>query len=159
MVPSQRVLQTGLPSTGHALPAQLTVLEAIMRSDLCNHCLPDKIQSLAIRKGANTVADLLYLTFQSFLPSEPIARVEGLASIEAPVKPSRTFSETLAFLRSLRQQVLTLVHDLGGNPEPLKLHSTLRTLISSLVASDNAFTMEVSQIYEQTLFAATGSDS
>ena len=38
----------------------------------------------------------------------------------------------------------------GGNPEPLKLYSTLRTLISSLVASDNAFAMEVSQIYRQT---------
>ena len=118
MAPSQRALQTGLPSTGHALPAQLSVLEAIMRSDLCNHCLPEKIQSLAIQKGANTVADLLYLTFQSYLPSEPTARVEGLATIEAPVKPSRTFSEALSFLRSWRQQVLTVVHDLGGNPEP-----------------------------------------
>ena len=38
MAPAQRALQTGLPSTGHALPAQLSVLEAIMRSDLCNHC-------------------------------------------------------------------------------------------------------------------------
>ena len=42
MAPSQRALQTGLPSTGHVLPAQRSVLEAIMRSDLCNHCLPDK---------------------------------------------------------------------------------------------------------------------
>ena len=91
MTPSHRALQTGLPSTGHALPAQLSVLEAIMRSDLCNHCLPEKIQSLAVQKGAHTVSDLLYLTFQSYLPSEPIARVEGLATIEAPVKPSRTF--------------------------------------------------------------------
>ena len=43
-----------------------------------------------------------------------------------------------------------MVHDLGGNPEPLKLLSTLRTLVSSLVASDTAFAMEVSQIYRQT---------
>ena len=121
-----------------------------MRSDLCNHCLPEKIQSLAIQKGANAVADLLYLTFQTFLPSEPSARVEGLATIEAPVKLVRTFGEALSFLRSWRQQVLTVVHDLGGNPEPLKLLSTLRTLISSLVASDTAFAMEVSQIYRQT---------
>ena len=54
MAPSQRASQTGLPSTGHALPAQLTVLEAIMRSDLRNHCLLEKIQSLATQKGANT---------------------------------------------------------------------------------------------------------
>ena len=84
MAPSQRALQTGLPFTGHALPAQLTVLEAIMRSDLCNHCLPEKIQSLATQEGANTVADLLYLAFQAYLHSEPSARVEGLATIEAP---------------------------------------------------------------------------
>ena len=99
------------------------------------------------RREANTVADLLYLTFQTYLPSEPSARVEGLATIEAPVKPARTFGEALSFLRSWRQQVLTVVNDLGGNPEPLKLLSTLRTLISSLVASDTAFAMEVSQIY------------
>ena len=152
MAPLQRALQTGLPSTGHAL---LLLLSCLSLRRLCDlicaiAVLPEKIQSLAIQKGANTVADLLYLTFQSFLPSEPMARVEGLATIEAPVKPSRTFSEALAFLRSWRQQVLTVVHDLGGNPEPLKLYSTLRTLISSLVASDNSFAMEVSQIYRQT---------
>ena len=43
-----------------------------------------------------------------------------------------------------------MVHDLGGNPEPLKLFQTLRTLVSSLVSSDNAFAMELSQIYKQT---------
>ena len=121
-----------------------------MRSALCNHCLPHKIQSLTIQKGARLTQSQLCLTFQSFLPSEPIARVEGLATIEAPVKPSRTFSEEVSFLRSWRQQVLTVVHDLGGNPEPLKLYRTSWTLISSLVASDNGFTMEVSQIYKQT---------
>ena len=99
------------------------------------------------RKGANTVADLLYLTFQTLSPR---LGVDGLATIEAPAKPARTFGEALSFLRSWRQQVLTVVNDLGGNPEPLKLLSTLRTLISSLVASDTAFAMEVSQIYRQT---------
>ena len=94
MAPSQRALQTGLPSTGHALPALLSVLEAIMRSHLHNHSLPEKIQSLAIQKGANTVADLLYLTFHS----EPSARVEGLATNEAPVKSARTYGEALSFL-------------------------------------------------------------
>ena len=33
MVPAQRALQTGLPSTGHSLPPQLSVLEATMRAD------------------------------------------------------------------------------------------------------------------------------
>ena len=89
MASSQRALQTRLPSTGYALPAQLSILEAIMQSDLCNHCLPDKIQSLAIQKGANTVADLLYLTFQSYLPSEPVARIEGLE----PLRPLSNLQE------------------------------------------------------------------
>ena len=56
-----------------------------MRGDLINTCLPDKVQSLALQKAAVTVADLLYLTFQTYLPSEPSARVDGLADIEAQV--------------------------------------------------------------------------
>ena len=66
MVPSQRALQTGLPSTGNSLPPQLSVLEATMRADLINQCLPERVQSLAIQKSATMVADLLYITFQRF---------------------------------------------------------------------------------------------
>ena len=91
------VALAGLPSTGHALSAQLSILEAIMHSDLRNHCLLEKIQPLAIQKGANTVADLLYLTFQALLPSEPSVRVEGLATFEAPVKPARTLVRHFPF--------------------------------------------------------------
>ena len=150
MAPSQRALQTGLPSTGNSLPPQLSVLEATMRADLINQCLPERVQSLAIQKSATTVADLLFLTFQTFLPSEPSARVDGLADIEAPVRPSRTFAEALSFLRSWRQKIITVVSDLGGNPEPLKLFGSLRSLISSLVAGDTSFATEISQIYRQT---------
>ena len=38
----------------------------------------------------------------------------------------------------------------GGNPEPLKLLSSLKTLISSLVSSDNAFATEVAQLFRTT---------
>ena len=99
------------------------------------------------------MADLLNSLSKPIYPQshqQPSARVEGLTTIEAPVKPASTFGEALSFLRSWRQQVLTIVNDLGGNPEPLKLLSTLRALISSLVASDTAFAMEVSQVYRQT---------
>ena len=121
-----------------------------MRADLINTCLPDKVQSLALQKAAVTVADLLYLTFQTYLPSEPSARVDGLADIEAPVRPARTFAEVLSFLRSWRQKIMTVVNDLGGNPEPLKLLGSLHSLISSLIAGDTSFTTEISQIYRQT---------
>ena len=46
--------------------------------------------------------------------------------------------------------MITVVHDLGGNPEPLKLFRTLRTPIPSLVASDDALAVKVSQLYKQT---------
>ena len=85
------------------------------------------------------MADILFLTLQTLLPSEPSARVAGLSAIEAPVRPART-----------RQQILTVVHDLKGNPEPLKLLNLLKTLISSLNAGETAFAMEVSQMCRQT---------
>ena len=46
--------------------------------------------------------------------------------------------------------VITVVSDLGGQPESLKLLSSLKTLISSLVSSDNAFATEVAQIVRTT---------
>ena len=149
MVPSQRALQTGLPSTGNSFPPQLSVLEATMRADLINQCLPDRVLSLAIQKSEAMVADLLYVTVPDDF-AEPSARVDGLADIEAPVRPSRTFAEALSFLRSWRQKIMTAVNDLGGNPKPLKLFGSLRNLISSLVAGDAAFAAEINSIYKQT---------
>ena len=43
-----------------------------------------------------------------------------------------------------------MVTDLAGNPEPLKLLSSLKTLIFSLVNSDNFFATEVAQMYRAT---------
>ena len=148
--PAQRASQLGLPTTGYVLPLQLPVLEATMRAELLTQVLPGKVTSLATQKGTTTVLDLLFMTFQTSLPSEPSARVDGLATIEAPLKPARTFSDALTTLRTWRQQVLTVVTDLGGNPEPLQLFTSLKTLISSLISSDTAFSTEVSHMYRQT---------
>ena len=46
--------------------------------------------------------------------------------------------------------MITVVTDLGGNPEPLKLLSSLKVLTSSLVNSDNSFATEVAQMYRTT---------
>ena len=124
---------------------QLSVLEATMRAELLNNALPDRVSSLAVQKSASIVADILFLILQTHLPSEPAAQVDGLSSIEAAVRPACAFSEALSFLRSWRQ-ILTVVHDLKGNPEPLKLLNSLKTLTSSLIAGDTAFAMEVSQM-------------
>ena len=149
LTPAQRASQLGLPTTGYVLPLQLPVLEATMRAELLTQVLPGKVTSLAMQKGTTTV-DLLFMTFQTYLPSEPSARVDGLATIEAPLKPARTFNDALTTLRTWRQQVLTVVTDLGGNPEPLRLFTSLKTLISSLISSDTAFSTEVSHMYRQT---------
>ena len=73
-------------------PLQMTVVEATMRAELRNSRLPERVQFLAIQKNAATVSDLLSLTFQTYLPSGPAATVNGLISIEAPVKPARTLA-------------------------------------------------------------------
>ena len=110
-----------------------------MRTELLNGALPDRVVTTAMQKGTSTILDLSFITFQTYLPSEPSARVDGLTTIETPLRAARNFQEALSTLRNWRQQALTVVSDLGGNPEPLKLLSSLKTLRSSLVNSDNSF--------------------
>ena len=55
----------------------MSVIEATMRAELRNSRLPEKLQPLALQQNAVTVPDLFYLTFQTCLPSEPAARVDG----------------------------------------------------------------------------------
>ena len=148
--PAQRATYVGLPTTGQTIPLQIPVLEATVRAELLNAVLPDRVVSAAMQKGTLTVLDLLFLTFQTYLPSEPSARVDGLALVESPLKAARSFGEALSTLRTWRQQILTVVNDLQGNPEPLKLFQSLKMLISSLISSDNAFATEVSQMLHQT---------
>ena len=45
---------------------------------------------------------------------------------------------------------MTVVTDLKANPEPLKLLTSLKILISNLTSSDNAFATEISQMYRST---------
>ena len=77
-------------------------------------------QSLVYPTGSNLWfyrRDLLYLTFQAFLISEPSSRLEGLAMIDAPVKRARTFGAALSLLQSWRQ-LFTVVNDLGVTLNP-----------------------------------------
>ena len=94
--------------------------------------------------------ELLFLTLQASLPSEPNARVDGLNTVETPLKAARSFSEALTTLRTWRQQVVTVVTDLKANPEPLKFFNSLKIFISNLTSSDNVFATEVSQVYRST---------
>ena len=96
----------------------MPVLEATMRAELINSVLPEKVTSMAMQKGALKVHELLFLTFQTFLPSEPSARVDGLNTVESPLKAAKKFAEALSTLRTWRQQVVIVVTDLKANPEP-----------------------------------------
>ena len=147
LAPQDRATHIGLPTSFQALPTQVPVLEATMRAELINSVLPEKVTSMAMQKGALKVHELLLPTFQAFLPSEPTARVDGLNTLETPLKAARNFAEALTTLRTWRQQVVTVVTDLKANPEPLKLFNSLKILISNLTSSDNAFATEVSQMY------------
>ena len=135
----------------HSLPSQVPILEATKRAELINSVLPEKVTSTAMQKGALKVSDVLFLTSQAFLPSEPSDRVDGLNTVETPLKAAtRNFAEALTTLRTWRQQVVTVMADLKASPEPLKLFNSLKILISNLTSSDNAFATEVSQMYRAT---------
>ena len=91
--PDQRAMHIGLPTTGQTIPLQLPILEATMRAELLNNVLPERVQTTSMQRGATTVLDLLFITFQTYLPSEPSARVEGLTTVEAPLRASKNFQE------------------------------------------------------------------
>ena len=158
LAPQDRAIHIGLPASFQALPTQVPVLEATMRAELINTVLPEKVTSMAMQKGALKVPELLFLTFQTFLPSEPSARVDGLNTVESPLKAAKNFAEALSTLRTWRQQVVTVVTDLRANPEPLKLFNSLKILISNITASDNAFATEVSQMYRSTQIKTSCTD-
>ena len=147
LTPAQRASFVRLPTTGQTLPLQIPILGATMQAELLNSVLPDRVTTAAMQL---TVLDLLFITLQTYLPSEPNARVDGLSLIEAPLRSAKNFSEALSTLRTWRQQIITVVNDLQGNPEPLKLYQSLRQLISGLVNSDNAFATEVSRMMHDT---------
>ena len=153
-----RATHIGLPASFQALPTQVPVLEATMRAELNNSVLPEKVTSMAMQKGALKVHELLFLTFQTFLPSEPSARVDGLNTVESPLKAAKIFAEALNTLGTWRQQVVTVVTDLKANPEPLKLFNSLRILISNLTSSDNVFATEVAQMYRSTQIKTSCTD-
>ena len=113
LAPQERATHIGLPTSFQALPTQVPVLEATMRPEVINSVLPEKVTSMATQKGALKVYELVFLTFQAFLPSEPSARVDGLNTVETPLKAARNFAEALTTLRTWRQQVVTVVIDLG----------------------------------------------
>ena len=71
-----------------------------MRAELLNGALPERVVTTAMQKGTSTILDLLFIAFQTYLPSEPSARVDALTTIETPLRAAKNFQEALSTLRN-----------------------------------------------------------
>eukprot|EP00971_Amphidinium_carterae_P292081 5798433-Amphidinium_carterae.1 len=100
---------------------------------LSNKILPEAFVNFVVAERASTVEDRLTLLLQRYLPSEPTARVDSLASIETPLKPAKTFQEALTQLRKWKDQLLIVTETLQGRPDIYRLYMALQPLMSSLM--------------------------
>ena len=153
-LPVQRSMGMQSVGAGSVISAQASIAAPSTRSNHASRVAHTgaarKVASLATQKGTTTVLDLLFMTFKLTSLLNPAPVLMDWLPLRKRLKAARTFSDALTTLRTWRQQVLTVVTDLGGNPEPLRLFTSLKTLISSLISSDTAFSTEVSHMYRQT---------
>ena len=143
--PALRVSQGRSPIIGYPLPLQLPVHETLMTAELLG-ALPAEIVSQALLEGKVSVLDLPLATFKTLLPSEPSAQSRAIAEVEAPLPAAKTYNQALSTLSAWKIGVLTVVLDMGGDPEPPVLLSSLRALLSTLVQKDAVFSKEVVRI-------------
>ena len=147
LAPDQRATHIGLPTSGQTILHQLPLLEATTRAGADQQsvslCSPREGHIICHAEGSyhhlgSSIFDL------SGIPTLRTERLSGWTYHgRSSFAVAKNFQEALSTLRSWRQQVITVVNDLGGNPEPLKLLSSLKVLISSLVNSDNYRTTQV----------------
>ena len=68
----------------------------------------------------------------------------AIAQVETPRATAATYSPALTILRAWKQDILTVVLDMGADPEPAALLSSiLRSLLSHLIRRDSLFADEV----------------
>ena len=134
MTPHQRALQVGVTDPHFQMPTQLDAMEAQMRADLLNEkVLPDPILTLAYQKKVTTVSQILVLVFHQYSVTRPSA-------MEQPLRPSKTFEDAAATLRTWQSKLRIVLHDLNARPEPLRLCNSVLPLTDSLtLISHTAF--------------------
>eukprot|EP00971_Amphidinium_carterae_P206848 4104170-Amphidinium_carterae.1 len=95
------------------------IVEAHIKSELFNsRILPDEfVQYLVGAKRGGTLAEILELLLQRYLPAEPIARVDALAALEAPMKVAKSFGDALKVFRTWKEQLIVTVKSLNGRPD------------------------------------------
>eukprot|EP00971_Amphidinium_carterae_P208432 4135516-Amphidinium_carterae.1 len=87
----------------------LGLTEAHIKSELLTgKVLPDEFVEHAAQVKVSTLAEILEVLYQKYLPSEPTARVDALAQIEAHMKPAKSFAEALRSLRLWKEQLIIL---------------------------------------------------
>ena len=125
-----------------------------MTAELLN-ALPSRIVSQVLLEGNVSVLNFLLSTFKTPLPSETSARTRAIARVEAPLPVARTYNQALSVLRAWNQDVLTVALDMGADPEPATLLSSLRSLLSSLIRHDSSFANEVVHLVHLESVAST----
>eukprot|EP00971_Amphidinium_carterae_P276411 5485023-Amphidinium_carterae.1 len=134
LTPSQRALSTGYTKPMFSMTPPLNLSEANIKAELLSDkVLPDTFVNFVVAKRASTVEDILTLLLQRYLPSEPTARVDALASVETHLKPAKTSQEALTQRRKWKDQLLIVTETLQGRPDIYRLYMALQPLLSSLM--------------------------
>eukprot|EP00971_Amphidinium_carterae_P183960 3652035-Amphidinium_carterae.2 len=90
LTPAQRALQMTTFNPGFRMTPPLSQAEAYFKSELLTQkVLPDKFVQYALSRKAGTLADILELLFQRYMPSEPTARIDALTTLEIPLKSAK----------------------------------------------------------------------
>eukprot|EP00971_Amphidinium_carterae_P214453 4255832-Amphidinium_carterae.1 len=133
--PSQRVLFASSSYRTFSMAPPVGIVEAHVKSELFNsRILPNEfVQSLVGAKRGGTLAEILELLLQRYLPSEPVARVDTLSALEAPLKVAKSFVEALRVFRTWKEQLIVTVRSLHGRPDIYRMFTTIQPLLSSLL--------------------------
>ena len=73
-----------------------------------------------------------------------------MSAMEQPLRPSKTFEDAVATLRTWQSKLRIVLHDLNARPEPLRLFNSVLPLIDSLTHTDSDFSYSVSFLTRST---------
>eukprot|EP00971_Amphidinium_carterae_P100941 1997052-Amphidinium_carterae.2 len=123
LTPAQRALKTSGMHQGFHITPPLVLAEAHIKSELLTgKILPDKFVVYIAATKAGTLAKILEVLFQKYLPSEPTAQEDALTLIETPLKTAKSFTEALRTLRVWKEQLIITIQTLHGRLDTLRLY-------------------------------------
>ena len=108
------------------------------------------ILTLAYQKKRTTVSQTLGLVFQQHVPAESSVRLDGMSAMEQPLRPTKTFEEAIATLKSWQSRLRVVLREWNARPEPLRPFNSVLALIGSLTHHDADFSYSVSFLTRST---------